>query len=391
MIKLIELYRFFRCYLMLEISGGFPERFLNLCNREKIHLWDTFFINGSLTTKIYCNDFHKLRKIRSKSGVGIKITSKKGFSFYRRENEKRKVLAYGLVLSLIFMSLMNLFVWCIDAESSQSISKYTIIDAAEKQGLTFGSFVPTFDEGEAGRNIVNSFGGKIIWAATNIKGSKARLEIRENTADSVGEKAEEAPCNIIADFDGVIVSADVYSGTSSVSRGSTVKKGDLLVSGISENSDGSVNLHCADGKLTAFRKLVSEQNIKTSGDCEKLVEIKESLFLNVFSLSIPLSDFLPKNSKGLIEYTKLLTVDTSLLPFGYTVKAATEKIKSNYDISSVVFYVDDFTEKEYSLLKNTLISSADYSFSKEKSGCTIGAEYNCIDFIGKKSVILKEN
>lgn len=391
MVKLLELYRFLRCYAVIRISGGFSERFLNLCNREKIYLWDTLYENGAVTAKIYCKDFHKLRKIRSKSGVKIKILSKIGLSFSYNRNKKRKVLIYGLAASLIFMSFMNLYVWCIDVEDSQSISRYELISAAEKEELKFGTFVPLFDENKASRNAVNLFDGKIVWAATNIKGSKATLEVRENTTTENEKEPDTSPCNVISDFDGVIVSAEIYSGVSSVSRGSAVKSGDLLISGISENTDGSVNFHCADGKLTAFHKKKTETAIKSIQNVSKLLQTKEYLSVNLFSLNLPLSPVPIKKDESVVEYTEILNIGTCLLPFGYTVKATTDKVNENSTLDSVVFYVDEFTRKEYSDFKNTLLINSEYTFYKETDGYKIEAEYDCIDFIGKKSIILQEN
>jgi len=391
MIKLIEFYRFLRCFAVIRISGGFPERFLNLCNREKIYLWDTLYENGAVTAKIYCKDFYRLRKIRSKSGVSIKIISKNGLTFSYRHNKKRKVLIYGLAVSLIFMSIMNLFVWCIDVKESQSISKHELLSAAETLGLKFGTFVPLFDENKVSRDAVNMFNGRVIWAATNIKGSKATLEVREHTVIESDEKSNPEPCNIIADFDGVIVSSEVYSGTGIVSRGSAVKTGDLLVSGISENTDGSVNFHTADGKLTAFHKQELEGKASKPINTFKLAENKEHFCLNLFSLKIPLSLANFGKNYADFQYTEFLNLGTKLLPFGYSVGVSTNKIseKSNTDLA--VFYVDEFTEKEYSTFRNTLLISSDYTFFKEKDGYYIKAEYDCIDFIGKKNVILQEN
>ncbi len=391
MIKLLELYRFLRCYAVIRISGGFSERFLNLCNRERIYLWDTTYENGAVTAKIYCKDFHRLRKIRSKSGVRIKIIRKTGLSFFYNRNKKRKVLIYGFILSLIFISFLNLFVWCIDVDDSQNISRYELISAAEKEGLKFGTFVPLFDESKSSRNSVNLFDGKIIWAATNIKGSKATLEVRENTSSENEEKINTSPCNIIADFDGVIVSAEIYSGASAVSRGSAVKSGDLLISGISENTDGSVNFHCADGKLTAFHKQKTETAIKNSYNVSKLLQKKEYLSVNLFSLNIPFSPVLLNEEKNFIEYTEIFNIGTCLLPFSYTVKATTEKANVKSVLKAVVFYVDEFTCKEYSDFRNTLLISSKYAILKESDGYKIKAEYDCIDFIGKKSIILQEN
>ena len=391
MIKLLELYRYLRCFAIIKISGGFPERFLNLCNRENIYLWDTLYENGAITAKIYCKDFYKLRKIRSKSGVRIKILRKNGLKFSLKHNSKHKILIYGLAMSVISMSIMNLFVWCIDVSNSQSISRYEILSTVETLGLRFGTFVPLFEENKTNREAVNYFDGKVIWAATNIKGSKANLEVREHVSEKNDETTENDPCNIIADFDGIIVSSEVHSGVKVVSQGSAVKNGDLLVSGISENSDGSVNFHSADGRITAYNKRKASSKTKKKKNVMQLQENKRSITLDIFTLHIPISSLIYSKNNDVIKYTQLINIDNSILPFGYSVKTSIKRKSEHLNENSIIFHIDEFTAKEYSSFKNTLILSSNYNVITEKDGYSIEAEYDCIDFIGKKIAIFQEN
>lgn len=389
--SLLDFYRFLRSFAVIKISGGFPERFLNLCNKEKIYLWDTLYENNSVTAKIYCKDVFKLRKIRAKSGVKIKITDKQGLIFYLRRNKKRKVLTCGIILSLVFMTIMNQFVWSIEAQSTQNISEAEILKVSKQLGLDYGTAVPFFDESEAAREAVNLFNGRILWAAVNIKGSKANIEVREYTEVESRSEKNNLPCNIIADFDGVILSAQTFSGVLSTSSGSAVKNGDLLISGISENADGSVNFHAADGKLTAFHKQNVSRLYKMTEKAEKLNVKYTYSELKVFSLDLPLSlkAFIP--FENTLEYETLIKIGNSFLPFGITKKDSVEKTACENRLKDIIHYVDEFTKEEYKLLKNTLITNSDYSFSVAGDGLKIKADYDCIDFIGKKSVILQEN
>lgn len=391
MINLLDFYRYLRGFVIIKVSGGFPERFINLCSSHKIYLWDTMYENGAVTAKMFCKDFYRLRKVRIKSGVKIKIINKNGIRFTYNKNQKRKCLIFGLAFSVLFMYAMNMFVWCIDVDNTENISRFELIAATEKQDLKFGTFVPLYDESKASRSTVNSFDGKIIWASTNIKGSKATIEIRESSVTDNKESQSSFPCNIIADFDGVIVSVETYSGTVNVTTGSTVKKGDLLVSGISENSDGSVNFHCADSKLTAFHKNVKEIVLSKEESRKTLLQDKRSASINVFGINIPLSiSFLNKNN-NIFEYTERLEVKGCLLPFAHTVRTSVIETDEADSKDHIVYYIEEFTEDEYSSYKNTLIINSQYSIDCYEDRYCFRAEYDCIDFIGKKNIILKEN
>ena len=77
----LNFYRYLRSYITVNISGGFIERFINLCNKNKIKMWDVVFSDEAVTAKMYCKDFSSLRPLCKKSGVTVKIISKSGLNF----------------------------------------------------------------------------------------------------------------------------------------------------------------------------------------------------------------------------------------------------------------------------------------------------------------------
>ena len=391
MISLLEVYRFLNSFLLISVEGGFPERFLNLCSREKIYLWDVTFENKKVKAKIYSKDFYKLKSIRSKCGVKIKIVKKRGLTFSIKAHKKRSVLLAGMISALIFMYSMNQFVWFIDVRGNESLNKAEIISSAKELGLKAGTFAPIFDKNGAGREIVNLFDGKLLWGSVNIKGSKAVIEIREYTEKEPEKEENSDPCNIIADFDGVIITNETYEGISNTAKGNAVKKGDILISGISENTDSSVNFHNADGKLSAYHKRALSYSSCFDNNIYKLSKGYDFNTITIFSLNIPLSLKAFSSKEERYEYTEFLNINNNTFPFGVTKSSNTVKTTSNSAETKELYALDEFTKLEYSSLKNTMIISSDYKIIREDYGYSITAEYECIDFIGKKSNILKEN
>ena len=387
--QLLDLYRYLRGYLIISVSKGFPERFLNLCNKERLYLWDVIFRDNYITAKIYCKDFFRLKVIRRKSGVKIKILNKCGFIFFLKEKAERKVLLAGLTASLLVMFILNQFVWVIEINGTEKISKTEILESVNALGLDYGAFARNFDENKAGRDIVNHSDGRILWAAVNIKGSKAFVEIRE-AEEKQHKNQKNTSCNIVADFDGVILSNETYSGTSCVSSGNAVRVGDILISGISENSDGSVNFHSADGKLSALHSTIEENVFPCNISVMKYSDECRHKAVTIFGFDIPISakDFASFSKE--LEYNRYLDITDYFLPFGVTQKiGASEKEESVKN--EMLYIINCFSKSEYDRFKNTLVLSSEYEFSIESDCYNIKGEYECIDFIGKKIDILQEN
>ena len=386
--SILDIYRYLRGYISIRVEGGFPERFINLCNRENVYLWDSFYSGGILTAKLYCKDFRKLLSIRRKSGVKIKAVQKYGLFFFIRRNRKRKILAAGLITALVSMLIMNSFVWSIDIIGSQSIEKNEIRETLKAYGLKYGTYVPAFDAGKAGRDAVNSSDGKILWLAINIKGSKATVEVRDYIKPDK-QTADKTPCNIVADFDGIILSAYTHRGVQVADSGTAVKKGDMIISGIAENENGTEYLH-AEGEVAAIHEVKHEIRFSDSVNVSTPTALKNGYSLKLFGISIPLY-IKSAEASDFISYSRFLTFDGNVIPIG------TEKITViNNRLNSqrqcdLLEKIDEFSRQEYVNFKNTVINDVRYEFNRQKTELSIKGYYTCIDFIGKEAEIIKEN
>ena len=65
----IKLIRFLCGYVRFRAKGGFPERFINLCSKENIPLWDISGSKGEMYAKTTIRGYHRIRACARKSGM----------------------------------------------------------------------------------------------------------------------------------------------------------------------------------------------------------------------------------------------------------------------------------------------------------------------------------
>ncbi len=387
--KFIELLRNIKGYIVFEAQGGFTERFINLCAKNHIAVFDVTYKGSSLRAKITFKQFSRLRFPARKTGVKIKTIKKCGLPFYLREHSNRFGLLVGAVFSLAFMLIMNCFLWCIDASGSEKYSPAQIIEAAEKVGVRHGIFIYGFDEDKAAREIYKLFDNELSWVTVNIKGSRASIKVRD--ADNPGETQTEdkEPCNIVADFDGVILSDETYSGIKSISKGSAVKKGDLLISGVMDNMDLSVTYYKAKGKFTALHDNSEAVSVKYNGEIMRYTEYKKYYVLYLFGLKIPLGFY---DSGDTFKFCFYPEYAGERLPFGIecVFKAEYESGAAEKEITHILA-ADRYSSLCFDKYKNTKLLKSDIKLISDNSGVKITGEHQCIDFIGESQPIITEN
>lgn len=387
-----KLFKYIFGFVVFTAKGGFSERFINLCAVKRIGLWDVSLYDNTITGKIRIGDFRKLRGVARKTGVRIRIISRIGLPFYLRKHRSRVGLIVGGCIFIFFMTVMNSFVWCIQTQSSDKFSREQILKAAEYAGLHYGIRVKNFDEEKAAREIYKTFDGELSWVKVNIKGSLAVIDFRDKVKKLETEEKGE-PSNIIADFDGVILSDETYQGSKNKSKGDTVRKGEVLISGVVEGIDMKPLYYEAKGKFTALHSRTLSYTLKADDMFYKLNNTEYHCHFSLFGADIPLS--FPSNSaetENQMCCENYLEFDGYELPFG---------IKKAVGVNHIICEIADrerelltvlyFAESEYKEMENTNILSRQLEMKKEKGSLTVLAEYNCIDFIGESKVIFIEN
>lgn len=378
--KLIKILRYLKGYVRFTATGGFPERFINLCAAENIHLWSLKPGIKTLEGCVKAGDFFKLRIIARKSGVRLSAGRRSGLSFFMKKHKNRAVLIAGIFFFAISVIVMNQYIWFIDVEGTSSVSHALIKKSLEDYGLKKGVYSKSIDTELINREGVNRFDGRLMWMSVNIRGSKAVVEVRDYI-DEHEDTTYKEPCNIVADFDGTVLSVEIFNGDRAVRSGNAVKKGDLLISGVIENTDFSASYLEARGRITAFHNVKRKKSYPPVKNAfKRLTDSKSKSYFSFLWLSSQKND-------GYFRYDEFIKINDTVFPFGIsavTKKSFSDSKDCNY---SLLMAIDSYTEEYYRDFANTNIINSDTRVSLKDNKYIISSDINCIDYMGEKKPI----
>lgn len=246
---IIRFLRYIAGYVSFSGLGGFPERFVNLCTKYEVPLWNLKNRGGSISACTTIKGYKKIRQPSRRSGVKVRIEKKHGLPFFLFRNKVRKGLLAGIAIAVAFVAFLSNMIWTVSVEGNKSISDEQVIAVFEELGVGIGSFRAAVSPTDVAYEAAKRLDG-VSWASLNIKGSRAEIVVYEGTPPP--EFPDTAtPCNIVASEDGVVTRVEANVGTEEVKSGDAVIKGDLLISGVIENLDKTETLKCARGKVFA--------------------------------------------------------------------------------------------------------------------------------------------
>lgn len=239
------IWRYFKGYLLIKIEGGSPERFINMCVYHHISLWDLESGLDSFTFKISIKELKQLTPILRKNRTHFHILKKYGMPFFLYRVNKRPLTLPGILLVILTVYLYTLFIWEINIEGNQRYSEEEIIEFVNGLDFYKSMKVSDVDEGELVYRI-RSYFSDIIWVSVHVDGTTLNLRVKENeqiakndslnvmqehSENSQGETIVNQGKDLIAKYDGYIISIVTRSGIPQVHKGDYVMAGDILVSG----------------------------------------------------------------------------------------------------------------------------------------------------------------
>ncbi|MBQ8029214.1 MAG: sporulation protein YqfD [Clostridia bacterium] len=385
----VVLFRLLFGYVCFNAKGGFTERFINLCSVRKIKIRNIKIYENTLYAETSIKSYKKLKEISHLSGMKIRAIDKRGLPFFAAKNKKRIGLLIGLLLSVIFLIVSTQFVWSIEITGTQEANKRIIQTELEALGLYIGAPKKKINAYELADKAMMSLSGEVSWLAVNIKGSTAVVEARDYIKWREDETYREAS-NIIADFDGLILSIDVFNGKKEVNEGSAVKKGDLLISGIVENRDLSSQFLDASGEITAKHTVSGKLSQDSLNETTAFADIKRIKKIKILNVTIPLGFF--KKEEGYDEFVSenKMKYNGKILPFSIIEVTRLYYKDSDKKLPDVNIFLDFYFQKNYEKMKNTLVTDKKYSIKERNGLLSLEYSYECIDFLGKKEKILIE-
>ena len=214
----------------LEVSGAFPERFLNLCAQRGIVFWNVEWLEATrLRLTVTRQGSGPAQALGDKVLCTVVPAEQSGVPFFLGRFRRRYALLVGLALSLTAVCVLSQFVLTIEVEGNEAVSTAEILTELRRQGLRPGVYGPGLDEGTISSAALLGL-PELAWMSVNLHGTRAEVLVREAVpAPEVDD--EEQVGSIVARSSGIVTHIEPLSGEALVAQGDTVLAGEVLISG----------------------------------------------------------------------------------------------------------------------------------------------------------------
>lgn len=249
---LIRLWHYLKGYVIIIVSGPAVEKFINICTRRQILLWDIERLGHSeVLMKMSIRGFKNARSAARKSGCRIRIKARRGLPFIIGRYKKRKGFVAGIFAFAVLVYLMTSIIWSIEITGNYNVDSDRIMAQLNEMGIFRGATKRSVNPKYLADRLMLE-NSELSWVGVEIKGTKLIISVREGI-EPPQVISRDQPCNVIASKDGIIVSVRAKNGLAKVKEGDTVKKGQVLISGEMESANpefGTMYVH-AIGEVLA--------------------------------------------------------------------------------------------------------------------------------------------
>ncbi len=245
-------FRMLRGFLRIHVKGYGATRFVNICSKREIKLWDVEKTEEGYLLCLFISDFRKIPEIVRKTKVKVVIVEKHGLPFFFVKISYRKFFVLGAILCFGWLIFMSRFIWAIEIEGNISITDEMVLDYLSENNIGMGTKISEIDA-EGLEKLFRTEFDSITWISIGQIGTALTIDIKErDVTEYVIE--EDFASSLYAPCDGVITSVMVRSGLSMVKVGDEVQAGELLV-------DGVLPITHTDGSISAYHLVKADADI----------------------------------------------------------------------------------------------------------------------------------
>lgn len=375
-----DIINFILGYVEFTAENGFSERFINSCTVGNIPLWDISKKENLLTAKTTLRGYKRIRNASKSASMKVRMLRKVGLPFLLNKFTRRKGLMAGFVIMTMVLIYLSGHVWIIEVSGNENITDTEVVEAFEQSGLTIGSRISELQLPQIESAAMLKL-GNASWAAININGCTAQINVRELKKNPELE-THIGTSNIIASKDGQISLLEVYRGSAAVTIGQPVLKGELLISGVTE-SRLQTNLF-----TDAHGYAVAKTNIAVSTSTKKTITEYIPSSKKVWSIYFLGFEILPdkKQDENCYEHRSRLVVNKKTLPFGINYRLYTdyeEKERTMSEAEAKLMAITDYALQSYYDTQHTQIINQEVTLTDHADSVEISGKYYCYENIGE--------
>ena len=310
--------------------------------------------------------------------ITVRVTKKRGLPFTAIGFLYRPGLFAGLICALLIIFGSTRLIWDVRPQCDEPFDSEAVTAQLRGLGVYTGARLYEIDVYEAEQKflIENSEYSDI---AINIQGTVATVKLRKRTNIPHKESAD-TPCNIVASEAGIIQKITATKGEPAVTKGNTVAKGDLLISGEVTGKHGAVYLYPAEGSVTAmvYREYTVIIPLETT-EKHYTGNVETKTLYSVLGKDFPLF----KNEETSFEYADVDTSTESLLILGQKLPALKETLTyREYKLRPVTITEEEAKKKAVSAFDAYLEREIDGEVLKKSSRCCYNRELNAMVLSG---------
>ena len=331
-------------YFDFEARGRFPERFINLAHKNGINMWNMKGGKSLFGATAKTGAAETLGGYAEKTGCELTILRSHGLPYMIKKYKSRWGLAAGAALSIALYIFLSGFVWNISIDAPGGINDYEIRALLREEGIYEGARISSFNTEQAEKKLFSTR-DDIGWIAINLCGTDICTSI--SAKQDVSRENNKETYNILSSADGIVTRMEIANGTAAVKVNDGIRKGQLLVSGIGEYSNGKTHFDSSRAKIYAdtYRTVTINIPKKTAATQYSMTGQRGSV--TFFSIELPTELF--SSSEGTV--VKSSTEQAVLFEKRLPLKKTTELL---YTKSSKAVKLDTAKAKEILTEKSRL-------------------------------------
>lgn len=337
---------------------------------------------------VSATQFFTCRKVLDTLGEKYKATPVGLVGLFWRYR-KRWGLFSGTILCIFLFYLSTFFVWSVRIEGNREVPDIEVIETLRAHGFYEGVFKNSVDTDEVELSFLADR-REFSFCSINVVGGVAFVKLAPRIETRFAEDEHE-PYNLVSSVDGVVVRLEVLNGQSVVEVGDTVHKGQLLVSGVIENTTNTLfRLRRAEGRV--YARVVREERFSVPLEYvqKEYTHEKEVTRLRVLGRGLG-AHFYPKGSN----YDIVTSVETPTV-FGYDMPFSKEKVvyafyseeKKTLDEEKALSLAHDMYRAWASTcLEGAVVENEEFSHTVEDGVLTLVCHIRAIEDIAKRTQI----
>ena len=241
---------FLRGNMLVAVECTMPERLFNLCAAHDIPFWDVKWQGGNaFTLRTTRWGYFRLKSVTKELDVSLAVRREKGAPMLLHRFRRRYVLIGAAAVFFLLFWWGNTFIWEIEIHGNESVPTEQILRALEKQGVKVGTRALSIDQEDLRNHILLEL-KDVSWLAVNVSGCTAHVQVVERHRPPM-LLTDAEKCNVIAAKDGLVTKVEALDGKAEVIKGSTVTRGQILISGVVDSTMSGVRLLHGMGRVYA--------------------------------------------------------------------------------------------------------------------------------------------